>query len=528
MSGFSKIIRSAGTIGVATLISRILGLVRDMVMARFFGTGMVAEAFYVAFMIPALLRRLVGEGSLTVAFISVFTKFRQEHGEEEARLFLRSFWTLMTIVLAAMVLAGMLFSREVVTIFTNPQFRIGPSGAETPQFALAVVMTRQMFPYLFLIGLTALAMGILNSYKHFFAPSFHPVLLNLSWISCVAVLHGRFEQAGLAVVIGVLAGGVLQLLLQVPFLLRAGMSFVPRFNFRHPAIRRIGLLMLPSTLAVGVVQINTLISTYFVTAFPGARSQIFYANRLTEFPYAIFSLAIATAVLPTLSEQAGSGDYRALRETLDRGLKLVAFIIIPASVGLAVISRPFIHIVFEHGAFTALDNMNTSAMVAMFCLGLWAVAGLRLVIQAFYAVEDMTTPLWAAAMGLAANAIGCWALPQVMGRAGVPLAISIAAVLNLLVLWARLPSRIGSLKGSGLGRTMVVALVASAPMGTAIVIANNLELWSQPGNMALKTLVLLIEVGAGALIYAAMARAFKAPELGLIIEIVARRFRGKG
>ncbi len=527
MNGRRQITRSAGVIGGATLGSRVLGLIRDMVMTHLFGTGLVAEAFYVAFMIPALLRRLVGEGSLTVAFIPVFTKFRQEHGEDEARRLFSSFWTLVTIVLAAMVVLGMVFSKEIVTLFTNPEFRVSSSGKDTERFLLAVLMTREMFPYLLLIGLTALSMGALNSYKHFFAPAAHPVLLNVAWISSVLLLHHRFPQAGFAIVIGVLAGGLLQLALQVPFLLGKGLSLLPRFNFRHPAIKRIGKLMLPSAFAVGIVQINTLVATYFVTAFEGGRSQLFYASRLTEFPYAIFSLAIATAILPVLSEQAGEKDLHSLRQTLSFGMRMAAFIIIPASIGLAFVAAPLVHIIYEHGAFTSADTGQTSAMLVMFCLGLWAVAGLRLVVQAFYAVEDMKTPVWAAALGMAANIAGCFYFSGLLGREGVPLAISIAAAVHVAVLWTILPKRVGKVHGAGLLKTIIKSIAASLPMAAVVFFLSGLPIWSETGRLGPKVALLAAEVLGGMLLYAAFARLLRMGELGELAGAFARKL-GKG
>ena len=518
MSAMRKVLRSAGVIGVSTLLSRFLGLARDMVMANLFGTSFVAEAFYVAFMIPALLRRLVGEGSLTVAFIPVFTKFKKRYGEEAAARFFRSFWTLMSLVLLAMVAMGVIFSREIVGLFANPAFQ-----QDREMFNLAVLMTQQMFPYLFFIGLTALAMGVLNSYRHFFSASFHPVLLNVSWITCVLLLHNKFEQPGLSIVIGVVIGGVLQLALQWPYLRKVGMSFVPRFEFRHPAIRKIGKLMLPSGMAVGVIQINTLIATYFVTAFDGARTQLFYANRLTEFPYAIFSLAIANAVLPLLSEQAGAKDYRALRQTLGQGLRMVAFIIIPASIGLALVSTPIVHIFFEHGEFSSVDTSQTASMLIMFCLSLWAVAGLRIVVQVFYAVEDMVTPLWAAAIGMTVNAYACYYLSQRMGREGVALGISLATIANFLVLWLRLPSRAGKLRKMGLPRTIITSLVSSLPMAALVIWINRLDTWQEPGHTALKVLLLGAMVAGGGILFLVTAKLLKSAELNELTGAFSRR-----
>ncbi len=524
MGDKKQIVRSAGVIGIATLASRALGLLRDVFMTHFYGTGIVAEAFYVAFMIPNLLRRLVGEGSLTIAFVSVFTKLKQDEGEEVARKFATSFWTLMTLVLTALTLLGILLSPQIVTLFTNPEFRADPE-----KFGLAVELTRGLFPYLFFIGLVALSMGILNSYKRFFAPAFAPVLLNIAWILSLLVLKDFFEQPGHVLVFGILLGGVLQLILQIPFLMKAGISVLPNFNFKHPAIKRIGLLMLPSAFAVGIVQINTLIATYFITAFEGGRSQLYYANRLSEFPYALFTLAIATAILPVLSERAGKDDKKGLSETLSYGMRLAAFVVIPASIGLAFVGGSFIHIIFEHGEFTSADTKLTSYMLMMDCLGMWAIAGHRLVVQAYYSLEDMVTPLWSAAVAMIINAAGCIFLTKIdlLGRAGVPLAISLAATINLVILWALLPRLLGDHKLKGVIKTTLKAVVCSIPFAGLVYVLSCLDLWDKEGQLFLKMLVLAAQVCGGALLYGIFAKIAGMDELNSVLDILSRKLKRK-
>jgi len=430
----------------------------------------------------------------------------------------------------------MVFAREIVTLFTNPEFRVRYGGE---QFELTVTMTRLMFPYLAPIGLVALAMGVLNSHKHFFAPAFHPALLNASWITCVLVLEKTgalasladrldiewLKTLGLAVIIGVLLGGVLQLGLQIPFLYKVGMRFVPRVNFQHPAIRRIGGLMLPSAFAVGIVQINTLISTYFVTAFAGGRAQIFLANRITEFPYALIPLAVATASLPTMSEQAGRGDHEALSRTLTQGLKMVYLLMIPASVGLALVGTPLINLFFEHGEFTSADTAHTAGILVMFCAGLWAVAGIRVVVAAFYAVEDMRTPLLAASVSMVACLLGAWQFSGWLGRSGVALAISTAAALNFGVLWLMLPRRVKGYKAEGLARTIGKTVVACLPMAVFLFGLGRIDIWSEPGGLKVKAALLAVQVIGGGLIFLFAAKLLKVPELDDLIGTVMKRIR---
>jgi putative peptidoglycan lipid II flippase len=522
LSEKTQITKSAGIIGISTLASRVLGLLRDICMTFFFGTGIVADAFYVAFMIPNLLRRLVGEGSLTIAFVSVFTKLKQDEGEEDANKFATSFWTLMILVLAGLTVLGIVFSPQIVWLFTNPEFQASPE-----KFELAIELTQGLFPYLFFIGLVALSMGILNSYKKFFAPAFAPVLLNMAWILSLLALKDFFKQPGHVLVFGILLGGALQLLLQLPFLMKVGISLVPNFNFKHPAIKRIGLLMLPSAFAVGIVQINTLIATYFITAFEGGRSQLYYANRLTEFPYALFTLAIATAILPVLSEQAGKGEKKEIADTLSYGMRLAAFIVIPASIGLAFVGKSFIHIIFEHGEFTSSDTALTSYMLIMDCLGMWAIAGHRLIIQAYYSLEDMVTPLWSAAVAMIINTAGCILLTKIefLGRAGVPLSISLAATVNFIILWALLPKLLDGLKIKGVFITTIKALLCSVPFAGLVYLLGGLELWEQDGGMLMKVLILVGQVFGGTLLYAVFAKLTGMDELNSFLGIISRKLK---
>ncbi len=518
-----SVTRSAGVVGISTLLSRVLGLVRDMVMSGLFGAGPVAEAFWVAFMIPNTLRRMVGEGSLTVAFVSVYTKFVQETSRGEAVKLAQTFMTLMTIVLAGLTLAGIAASEPIVALFTHSEYQSDPE-----KFALAVSMTRQMFAYLFLIGLVALSMGILNSFKHFFAPAFHPVLLNLGWIGCVVLLHNSFEQPGMAAVIGVLVGGALQLLLQIPFLWRYGIRFVPSFNFRHPMILRVFKLWLPSLVAVGISDINAIVALYLVTAFAGGRSHFYYSNRLSELPYALVALALATAILPTMSEQAGKKDHKRLAESLSYGLRMTAFLIIPATLGLILLSEPIVNLIYERGAFSHSDTLFTARALVMFGLGLWAIAGYRLIVQVFYSLEDMVTPLYGAAASMVFTIVGGWTLSGVIGHAGVPLALSLAAMLNLSILTLFLLRRLPEFSGRSLGRIVLKSSLACLPLAAVCYYTTSLGLWQDAGNSLLKTALLLACITLAGLLYFLAAWLLKCEELDVAIEALRRRLGRSG
>jgi putative peptidoglycan lipid II flippase len=536
VSESEKMTRSAGVVGAGALASRVLGFMRDMIATALFGTGIVNEAFFVAWMIPALMRRLIGEGSLTVAFVPVFTQLRQERGEDEARRFAQSFWTLMTLVVAVLSLLCIIFARPIVWLLTNKNFQLRDNGAV---YALAITMTQTVMPYLFFIGLTALAMGILNSYKKFFAPAFHPVLLNAVWLAALIVLEKMgmilvlakwldwkwLETPGISIIIGVLIGGVFQLALQIPFLIDVGLNFRPRLDLKHPALRRIGMLMLPSFFAVGIMQINATIATFFITAFPGGRSALYIANRVQEFPYALISLAFATVALPSLSENAAKGDHAAFSATMSYGLRVSYFLMIPASIGLGLLSHPFIQVAFQRGHWDAIDTAATANILLMECVGLFAIGALRLVIQAFYAHQDMVTPLYAAAAGMAVTGLGCWALYGPLARSGVALAISLAAIVNLAILWWRLPQRVPGFKAVGLSRAVTNSMIASLPMALWIAALNHLPLWSAPRQLPLKLAVFVAALGGGGLLFLGTARLLKAPELDPLVGAFMRRIR---
>ena len=308
MSENHKIAKAATTIGIGTFLSRILGFLRDMVIANFFGAGMAADAFFVAFRIPNLWRRLVGEGSLTISFIPVYTEYLTKRSEEESQEVTHIAFTIAGIILLILTALGILFSPILIRI-------IAPGFYKIPEkFQLTVTLNQIIFPYLFFMGLFALCMGILNSLRHFFAPAIAPIFLNISIIVSVFLFYNIFEKPVFALALGVLAGGVIQFLFQIPFLLKKGISFRLNFNYKHPAIKRIGSLMIPGLIGTAVYQLNVFIDTIFASFLPsGSVSYLFFADRLMEFPLGIFAIAVGMASLPSLSQLASRGQGRRTR-----------------------------------------------------------------------------------------------------------------------------------------------------------------------------------------------------------------------
>ncbi|MBW2664602.1 MAG: murein biosynthesis integral membrane protein MurJ [Deltaproteobacteria bacterium] len=420
-----KVARAAGVVGGATLFSRILGVIRDMIIACFFGAGGASDAFFVAFRIPNLFRRLFAEGSLSIAFIPVFMEYLARQGKDE-----------------------------------DPM-----SG----QFSLTVTLTRIMFPYLFFIGLVALCMGILNSLGHFAAPAFAPVFLNVAIIGSALLISPHLNRPVIGLGAGVLIGGMLQLLLQIPFLLSEGLIFWKAATFCHAGIKKVGRLMLPAIFGTAVYQINILAGTLLASFLgEGSVSYLYYADRLVQFPLGIFAIATATAIMPTLSRQAMEKKYEALNDTIAYGLNLVLFITVPSMVGLMVLNEPIVALLFERGAFDAESTRQTAAALFYYGMGLWAFSAVRIVVSIFYALQDSRTPVKTGIVSVAVNISLGIILMKSMGHCGIALSASIASMINLILLVTALVSRIGFSQWRCVMLSACKTLTGSAIMGFCV------------------------------------------------------------
>ena len=323
-----QLVKSAGVIGIATFSSRILGFIRDIVLARLFGASAAADAFFVAYRIPSLLRELFAEGSMSAAFIPIFSEYLARRSHRDAwELASAAFTTLLTVLTGVSVL-GIVIAPWLVPLIA-PGF-----GNDPGKLALTTLLTQIMFPYLLFIGLSALAMGVLNSIRSFAAPAFSPVMFNVVIITSALLLAPLFSQPILAVAGGVVVGGLMQFLIQLPALRKAGLLFGWRSDPGHEGVRRVGRLMAPALIGLSVTQINILVGTILASYFPGGPTYLFYGMRLIQFPLGVFGVALATAVLPSLATQAAKGNLDELRETLGFGLRLIFFIIFPAMIGL--------------------------------------------------------------------------------------------------------------------------------------------------------------------------------------------------
>ena len=518
MSENHRIAKAATTIGMGTLLSRIVGFLRDTVIANFFGAGMAADAFFVAFRIPNLWRRLVGEGSLTISFIPVYTEYLTQKSEEETRKVTHIAFTMAGVILSILTLLGILFSPILIKI-------IAPGFIQIPEkFQLTVTLNQIIFPYLFFMGLFALCMGILNSQRHFFAPAIAPIFLNISIIVSVFLFYHTFKIPVMTLALGVLAGGVIQFLFQIPFLWKRRITFRFNFNFRHPAIKRMGLLMVPGLIGTAVYQINVFIDTIFASFLPsGSVSYLFFADRLMEFPLGIFAIAIGVGSLPSLSGLASQGKMEELKETLSFTFRLVSFISVPAMVGLIALKTPIVNLLFQRGLFDYSATEKTAFALLFYSVGLWAIAGARTIVPAFYSLQDTWTPLKIALICLGANILFIGILIFPLKHGGLALATSLSSTLNLILLFWKLNSKLGKIDMGKNIKSLLKDVFCSLPMGLAAYFICSVGNWSTAGNLGEKVLLLSIGIVIGLGIYLACSYWTKNEEMLFLLRMVRRK-----
>ncbi len=504
-----------GVISFFTFLSRLLGLVRDSAVAWGFGATASADAFYVAFRIPNLLRRLVAEGALTIAFVPVYTQYLQKSRKSAHEAFCIIF-TYLSIVLTLLTMGGILFAPWIVKAIA------WGFSQNTNQFELAIYLTRIMFPYIIFISLMALAMGVLNSLKHFAAPAAAPILLNVGIILGATVLSHFFYEPTIGLAIGVLIGGILQLLLQLPVLHKQGM--LPRFNFnsKHPALKQLLLMMIPSAFGAAVYQINVMVVTLLASFLSaGSISYLFYSDRVAEFPLGIFSIAIATATLPTLSKFAANKDMLALKDTIRYSLQMNLLITIPASIGLYFLADIIIKILFERGHFTSTATAHTAAALCFFAFKIPFIAGVRNIVPIFFALKDAKTPVYMSTIALIINACCAVILMQFYAHVGLVMALTISSVIQFFLLLYFLRKRIGSMMLGTLLPSIMRIFLAGAGMGLFLIGARHHWHTSHLFPMAILQLFLFIFLGGG--IYLLLLRLLSKKDSALILSILKRR-----
>jgi len=509
-----SIARAAGLIGAATFSSRILGLIRDIILARLLGASASADAFFVAYRVPNLLRELLAEGSMSSAFIPVFTEYHTLRTKRETwELASAAFTTLLSIV-TLITLIGVVVAPTIVWLLA-PGFHDEPT-----QLEMTTILTQVMFPYLIFISLAALTMGMLNSLRAFAAPALAPVFFNICVIAAALFLAPLLDEPVIGVAIGVVVGGLAQFVMQLPSVHKRGFLFQWRFDPGHPGVRRIGWLIVPSLLGTSVTQINITVNTILASYFDGGPTYLFYGMRLIQFPLGIFGVALATAILPTLSAQAAKGSMDELRQTVGFGLRMISFIILPAMAGLMLLRVPIVHLFFEHGAFTAADTAGTAVVLLGYAVGLWAFAGMRIIVAAFYSMQDTKTPAIAAVTAMFINILLALWLMGPLEYAGLALATALSAMVNITILVFVLTSRLGGIDWWHFGQSFGRALIATIPVVLACLWIANLAVWQREDEWIAKSIMLVVGIGLSVTGYVGTHALYQSQELDVLWQLV--------
>jgi len=516
----ARTLAATAILGISTLLSRCTGLVRDIVIATMFGAGFGTDAFFVAFTIPNLLRRFFAEGSLTAAFVPVFSGVRYNNGHSDAVKVARQCWSVLVLVMATVTALGVLCSPWIVNV-------VGHGFGSVPgKMLLTIDLTRTMFPYIFFVSLLALVTGILNVYGHFFIPAFSPVLLNLS-IICSALFFSTFYAVPIeALAWGVVVGGVLQLLITLPLLKGYGFRLRPVWRIDHPAVKRIALLMLPGVIGVAIYQINVVVTRLLASFLEqGSVSYLYYSQRLFEFPQGIFIASLAQALLPTMSQQAAARQERELLGSLRHALNLIFIITIPAALGLALCAQALFSQLFMRGEFTFAHVNNTAIALVVYAPGLVFVGISRVIVPLFHAWEDTRTPVYVSFWTLLVNGVGGLVLMQYYTYVGLAAALSLASLFNAVVLFILMRRNLGrNMELASLGGVLLKVCGASALMGIVVHSILQYGVWAQGFNLQ-NALCLSGAVAGGIGIYTIAGYGMGLSEIAEIWGMVKRKLR---
>jgi len=514
--------RATGVMAMATLTSRIAGLIRDMVIGRIFGAGFATDAFFMAFTIPNLLRRFFAEGSLTAAFVPTFSEVYRLEGRQEAERVFRVCLTLLLMVMLAVTCLGILGSPWIVQ-------NIATGFADVPgKLSLTDHLNRLMFPYILMVSVLALLTGVLNVYGHFFLPALSPVMLNLALI-CAALLSGKiFSVPVHALAYGVLLGGLLQLLVLYPALRHYRVGLRLNFSFSDSRVLSIARLMLPGVAGVAIYQINVIVTRVLASFLPeGSVSYLYYGQRLFEFPQGVFVVALAQAVLPTMSRQAAVGDEQGLKESYQYALRLILFGTLPAACGLILCADAVYSLFFMGGAFSESAVHQSGWALAAYAPGLLFVGISRVTVPVFYARKDTRTPVWISFWTLLVNAGFGLVLMQHYAHVGLALALTLASAFNALMLLLVLRRHLGELGVRALAGYLARLLLLVVIMSGVVWLLLQPGAWYVEGKRWWNGLWLVCATSAGALCYLVGARALKLPEMDQVLLLVRRKAGGK-
>ena len=513
-----KIVKSTGIVSSATLLSRILGLVREQVYAHLFGAGFSMDAFVAAFRIPHLLRDLFAEGALATAFVPVFTDHLANKGKKEAFYLGNLVINTLLVILSLVILLGIIFAPFLVNL-------IAPGFGEIPgKIELTTTLTRILFPFLALISLAAVVMGMLNSFGHFATPALAPTMFNIGIIFAGFVFCPFFDPPILGIALGALLGGLGQLGIQIPRIRKEGFRYKLVLNFRDPGLKRILLLMTPAVFGIASTQINIFVATYLASLLPqGSVSYLSYAYRLMYFPLGVFGVAVATVTLPLVSTHAAQNKIDQVLFTYSSSLRLVFFLVIPSTVFLIVAAGPIISLLFQHGKFQYLDTVATSRALILYSLGLMGFAVIRVTAPVFYALKDTKTPVIISAISVALNIILNVILMRPLGYMGLALATSIAGWVNMFLLLLKLNQRIGPFDFRDLFKAFYMIILAALIMGGLIWLFFSIyQIDLSLAPLTQKILSVLVSIGLGLLVYVSVCRLLNVGELKRVLDIFKR------
>ncbi len=547
----SSVARSAGIVSIAVMFSRVLGLVREMVFARYFGTGFIYDAYQVAFRIPNVLRDLFAEGALSAAFVKVFTDYQINKSESEAWRLASLVLNALAVVLGVVCIVGMVFSRQFVGLVAH--------GFSPEKAALAATLTQIMFPFILLVAMAAVAMGVLNTKGIFGIPASASTVFNITsilfglgfayWLSgggwelstgSNVVPSSATQWAIIGMAIGTTIGGAAQFLMQVPSLWKVGFRFHFGLNFRDEGVRHVMRLMTPAILGTSAVQINVLINTMFVSEIDRGVSWLSYAFRLMQFPIGLFGVAIGTASIPVLSRMASQGKLKDFRDTLSSSMNLVFLMTLPSACGLIALGEPIIRLIYVRGAFKESDVPMTALALAGYSIGLSGYAAIKVLSPAFYALDDAKKPMIIAIVSIGVNAAASYAFRELLsnygvtpdtphgyGHVGVALATSTVALINFIALVWFMRRRVQRLNGRSIARSFVKIAAASAALlavsyFTYEFIVGRLGISSYTA----KAVEVFAPMALGGAVFVVIAKLLRVNELEQLFGMLKRRLAG--
>lgn len=547
----TSVAKSAGIVSIAVMFSRVLGLVREQIFAYYFGAGFIYDAYQVAFRIPNVLRDLFAEGALSAAFVKVFTDYQINKSEKEAWRLASLVLNALAVVLSVITITGVLFSSYFISLIASDF----PPAIAT----LATTLTQIMFPFILLVALAAVAMGVLNTKGIFGVPASASTVFNVvsilaglgfaywlsggSWIvpkdpKAMPEMPAQWAIIGMA--IGTLIGGAAQFLMQVPSLLKVGFRFSPILNFTDTGVKRVARLMTPAILGTSAVQINVLVNTFFVTGIAGGVSWLSYAFRLMQFPIGLFGVAVGTASVPVLSRMASEGKFVDFRNTLSSSLNLVFLMTLPSACGLIVLGEPIIRLLYSHGgAFKETDVPMTAWALTGYAIGLTGYAAIKVLSPAFYALDDAKTPMIIAVASIAVNALASYFFrdwlshvgaspeyPHGLGHVGVALATSCVALVNFFALALMMRKRISRLNGKEIISAFLRIALASAVM-SAVCYFSYLLLLRYLGiqGFTAKIIEAFVPIALGGITFLIISKLLKVGEVDKVYNAFARKLR---